>query len=207
MVALVPAKSLGLYVVAVAWGGLVSQLSASVGAVLFPRVASQTKPEQQAAAFSQGSRLGVTLVVLFGVPLAALTPLVLPAIFGRGFDDAVPAALILGAAGSLAGTNGILQEGLKGLGRPKAVMWSELMGVACTATLLIFLLRPLGIVGAALASFGGAATVAVYLLRQAQRITGLAFAALVFPNRRELYGLWQRARQFVDEMRRAPQGE
>jgi len=204
MAALLPARSLGLYVVAVAWSGIISQVPSAVGAVLFPRVASQPEAARQAEAFAQGSRLGVALVVLLAVPLALLTPWLLPLLFGARFAESVPAALILVAAGSLAGLNGILQEGLKGLGHPKAVMWSEFAGVGATATALFLLLRPLGIVGAALASLAGSATVAAFLLIQARRIARVSLSSLLLPRGREFAATWRRIRSVAEETASAP---
>jgi len=67
MISFLPAKTLGLYVVAVAWGNMVRPVLTAIGAVLFPRVASQESKNARNLIFAQGSRLGVTV----SIPLVA----------------------------------------------------------------------------------------------------------------------------------------
>ena len=67
MAGLLPARLLGLYVVAVAWSSATAPLLTALGAVLFPRVASQSTPEQQARALAQGSRLAILASLVLAV--------------------------------------------------------------------------------------------------------------------------------------------
>ena len=67
---------------------------------------------------------------------------------------AVPAGLILALVATIAAMNQVLEEnwGLRGSGCPVAVMRAEMAGLVVTAIALALMLRPMGIVGAAIAS-------------------------------------------------------
>ena len=63
---------------------------------------------------------------------------------------------------------------------------AELLGLAVTAMSLALLLRPLGIIGAAIASLLGYSTVTVALLASARQITGISIASLLLPRPAEM---------------------
>src|SRR5216683_2515295 len=84
--------------------------------------------------------------------------------------------------GAVLGLNYVLQEGLRGLGQPYAVLQAEFIGLAVTALALVLMLRPLGITGAALSSLLGYSTVTAGLLANAKRFTGSSPAALLCPR-------------------------
>lgn len=192
MAAFLPAQALGLYVVAVAWSGAVNPLLNALGAVVFPNVASEDGHERQAHAFAQGSRLGVLASIVMAFVLIILTPWMVPLLFGKNFASAIPAALVLVVAGAIAGLNLVMEEGLRGLGHPVSVMWAEFGGLAVTAISLLVLLRPLEIIGAALASLLGYSAVAFFLIVQARRLTGHSPVALLCPSVVEIRSFWNR---------------
>lgn len=192
MTAFLPLKMLGMYVVAVAWSNAGNPLLNALGAVLFPGVASQQTPAQQNRVLARGSRLGVLVSVVIGVVLMVVTPGALPLLFGIKFAPAIPAALVLVVAGAIAGLKLILIQGIRGLGHPAAVMWSEFGGLMVTGVSLLLLLRPLGIMGAALASLLGYSTAAVLLIVQIRQLTGYSLASLLCPTVREVTSGWER---------------
>lgn len=192
MMAFLPAQALGLYVAAVAWGGMVQPLLGALGTALFPHVASQADPAHRVRVFAQGSRLALLLSVGLGGLLLVLTPWGLPLLFGPAFASAVPAALVLVVASAVAAFNGVMEEGLRGLGRPSAVLWAELGGVGITVAALVGLLPPFGIVGAALASLLGYAGVSVVLLAQAIRSGDISSWTTFCPSGEDLRAVWSR---------------
>ena len=192
MAAFLPAKALGLYVVAAAWSRVPFSLLNAVGVVLFPKVASQKEPRQQARAFAQGSRFGVLLSLAIAVPSMILTPRALPLLFGGEFSAAIPVALVLVVAGGVQGINFILEEGFRGLGRPTAVMRAEFGGLAVMASSIFILMKVLGIVGVALAALFGYATVTIILMVQGLRFTGYPLSAFICPRSQEVYSGWQK---------------
>ena len=191
MAAFLPVQTLGLYVVAVAWSNAVHPILNAFGAVLFPRVASETDAQEQARVFSQGVRMSVLAAVAVAVPVLAATPWVLPFVFGEGFRPAIPAALVLIVAATISGLNQILQEGLRGLGHPKVVMWSEFAGLAVTALALWFLLQPFQILGAAIASLLGYSTVTLYLVARTRKYCGDVSITLM-PSTADAINAWQK---------------
>jgi O-antigen/teichoic acid export membrane protein len=94
--------------------------------------------------------------------------------------------LVLVPAAGVLGLNLVLQEGLRGLGRPYAVLQAELAGLAVTAVALVALLYPMGILGAAIASLLGYSTVTVVLLLGARRYAGMSPGSLLFLTGSEL---------------------
>jgi O-antigen/teichoic acid export membrane protein len=122
-----------------------------------------------------------------------VTPLMVPLLFGVEFAAAVPAALILVGAAAVAGLNVVIAEGLKGLGHPVFVMRAEFSGLGVTVVSLLLLLRPLEVVGAALASLLGYTAVTIFLLASACRLTEFPVGSL----------LWARLGEVLDAVRRA----
>ncbi len=192
MAGLMPAQVLGLYVVAVAWSSATSPLLGALGAVLFPRVASQASREDQVRALTQGSRLAILGSLIVAIIVTAFTPRAIPLLFGVKFAAAIPAALILVVAGAISAFNLVTEEGLKGLGQPAPVMWAEFGGLVVTVVSLWLMLRLLGIMGAALASLFGYSTVTIVLIASERSLTGCSIASLLCPTAGEVQIGWKR---------------
>lgn len=198
MAALLPAHTLGLYVVAVTWSNAVSPLPSALANVLFPRTAAQVRPEDRHRVFAKGVRFAVLTSVTVAAAVFILTPWMIPLLFGSAFADAIPAAFVLVAAAAIASVNMVLEEGLRGLGKPVLVLWAELAGLAVTVVALLFLLRPFGIVGAAVASVVGYSAVLITLVVASRALTHYTPLALLIPGRAELEQTWRAARRLVD---------
>jgi O-antigen/teichoic acid export membrane protein len=146
---------LGLYVVAVSWSGISGMALGAIGPVLFQRIAAERDMTHARALFGQATRAAIIISSGTAVAFAFVTPLSMAVLYGSGFRAAVPAALILVGASAIAMTNGVLEDGLRGLGDTRAILHAELLGLVGTAASLAMLLGPLGIIGAALASVFG----------------------------------------------------
>lgn len=196
MAAFLPASTLGVYVVAVAWSGMLAPLMLAFGNALFPRIAGTGQSdEQRGEVFARGLRIGVAMAIVLGLGAAAVTPLLLPVVFGSAFREAVPPALVLIAAAGVAGVNIIGQEGLRGLGRPGLVLRSEALGLVVTLAALAVLLPSFAIMGAALASLVGYLTVAALVAVGGRGVTSLPIRHLLVPTRADLVGLLGRLRR------------
>jgi O-antigen/teichoic acid export membrane protein len=182
MAGLLPPESLGLYAVAVAWSGAMLPMISAVGAVLFPRVASQTSHLERTEVLMQGTRIGSLVAISLGVISFIITPVILPWLFGTAFIPAISAALLLVVAGVISSMNMVLQEGARGLGQPKIVLWSESTGLVMTTVVLALSLRSLGILGAALASFCGYATTMIVMSVYLHRVISQPITALLLPG-------------------------
>src|SRR4051812_6447858 len=169
MMAFLDARTLGLYVVAVAWSGAVTPLLSAVGPVLVPTLSASTDARGQRRHLAHALRLtglgagGLTLVVLI------LTSKTIPLLFGPDYSAAVPAALVLVVASGLNGINLTLADGLRGLGRPQSVLVSEVLGLVATGVLLIILLSRFGSLGAAIASLAAYSVVCASLTSSIRR--------------------------------------
>lgn len=184
-----PPRELGLYSVATAWSLAVYPLLHALGAVIFPAVASEPVLERRNYLVVGAARVGATCAVLTGTIVGLMTPLGVPLLFGRSFQAAVPASVVLIFASSILWFNFVLAEGLKGLGRPKTVMIAEFIGLAVTLTGLVGLLPAFGIVGAGFSCVLGYGSVAIVLLHQTAKATEQPMRVLLKPNARELIGL------------------
>jgi O-antigen/teichoic acid export membrane protein len=190
MVAFLPSHSLGLYVVGVAWGNMVSPLLSAIGAVMFPKVAGEPNVSRQAQVFGQAARLAVFFSLLLGGLIFILTPWGLPWIFGEKFHEAVPVALVLVAAGAVSGLNLVLEDGLRGLGRPTTLLWAEGVGVFVTVLSLWLLLPLFRMMGAAIASLLGYSAVNIFLTIWATRLTKASISAMLWPAWSEVRSVW-----------------
>ncbi|PYU01234.1 MAG: hypothetical protein DMG38_04255 [Acidobacteria bacterium] len=192
MAALFAPRQLGLYVVAVAWSGAAAPAASAIGAVAFPRVASQRLAAAGAETLGQTIRLGILACACVGGVVLILAPVGIPLLFGARFAPAIPAALILTVAGAVLGLNVILEEGVRGLGDTRVILWSELAGLVTTIAALALLLRPLGIVGAAIASLLAYVAVCVSLVIQVRSKIGCSATNLLRPRRADFLFVRQR---------------
>ena len=190
LAALLPPRLLGLYVVAAAWSTMTSPILEGVGLFLFPHVAAQKSLEDQSRALTRITRLITPLALVEVVALCLVTRWGLVLIFGEPYRDAVPAALILVVASAALYLGQLLEEGLRGLGKPFPILWAELGGLAITAISLIALLRPIGILGAAISSLLGYFVVWTILVLNVSSITGLSLTEILVPRYSEFRSSW-----------------
>ena len=186
MAAIVAPRALGLYVVAVAWSGAVSPLLNSVGAAILPSVASAESRDLAVARLIQGVKAACVLAVLVCAAMVTVTPVAVVFLFGPIYRGAVPAALVLVPAAGVLGINLALQESVRGLGFPYTVLRAELFGLAITGLSLAVMLRPLGILGAAISSLLGYSTVMAALVTSAMRLANTSARELLVPSADEV---------------------
>jgi len=182
IIALLPPHDLGYYVVAVAWSGASAPVLSAVGAVLFPRVAMQSEEGRRAEMLGIALQGGLVVAALLGAGLAALALPLLPLVYGERFAPSVPSALVLAPAGAVLAWAAIAESGLRGLGRPSAVLVAEGVGAAVTLAALPVLLSTDGILGAAIASLLGYSAVAAVAVLAIARSTDQRLRALVMPT-------------------------
>ncbi|SRR5579875_356510 len=186
MAGLLSPENLGLYVAAVAWSGAINPLMSAIGAVLLPKVAAHEAEADRLRSFCRGSRLAALFALLLTPLLLVVTPWGVVLLFGRNFRAAIPAALILVPAGAIAALNTVIEDGLRGLGIPAAPLYAQLAGMLTTLISLYLLLRPMGIVGASIASLAGYSTIMLALLLETRWLTGRSPAELLLPRTAEL---------------------
>jgi O-antigen/teichoic acid export membrane protein len=152
MTSLVAPEVLGKYVVAVSWSGALGPLSGAFASVLFPKISLAASPKEKKEILFKARNVSLAGSLAMVVPLLLITPYVVPMLYGQEFKSAVGPAMLLLIAAVFLGLNGVLEEGLKGMGRPNDVFLAEALGAALTMLMLLILLKPLGALGAAVAS-------------------------------------------------------
>jgi O-antigen/teichoic acid export membrane protein len=152
MASFLPASNLGMYVTAVAWSSALTPVNSAFAAVLFPNVAATAAASDQRRAIRRALSVAGCSSVLGAGCMGLLARPVIPLAFGQRFEAAVLPAYVLLLAAVFSGLTGVLEEGLKGMGHPRLVMKAEVGGLVVTLAALLAFLKPLGALGAAIAS-------------------------------------------------------
>lgn len=182
MVAFITPTLLGIYAASVSWGGAIVPILSAIGIVAFPKIASKSNNSERKDSLIQSIHLGLIMGSFLCLLLIILTPIFIPLLFGQEFTPAIPSAMILVIAGFFSSMNIILEESTRGLGNPKAVLYAEIVGLFVTCLLLLLLLRPLGIIGAAISSLVGYSLITVTLVFLLKMETGCSLKELLIPT-------------------------
>ena len=193
IIAFLPARSLGFYVVAVAWGGGVAPMLSAIGSVLFPHVSAEPDTCRRGQLLATALQGGAVVAAVTALPFILLAPVALPLVFGARYAPSIPSALVLVPAGAILAWAGIAEEGLRGLGRPTIVLVAESVAAVVTLTSLPVLLHFFGIMGAAVASLLGYTTIAVFTACAISRSTRLPLRQLMVPSRASMKSMMLRA--------------
>ena len=115
---------------------------------------------------------GVLACPLF-LGLAALAPVLVPTVFGRAWDPAVPVVQVMMLLGILTSMSTVQAAVIRGMGKPHWEMISALVGALLTAAMLIFA-APFGLEAAAASVVLGAMAVWPLDAMFVRRLTGLS---------------------------------
>lgn len=162
-----PASSLGLYVVAVTYANVLLTIPGSAAMVMLPEIVREHQAGTAGACAERWYRRALWASVVGATLLALAAVVLVPALFGSAFADAVPIAMVLVPATIILGMNQLLSTAFRGVGRPEVGSTSELIGVIVTLVGLGILLPRYGIFGAAAASLAAYTSSHLYLLRHA----------------------------------------
>ena len=164
------ANSLGIYVVAAAFGNLSSFLLSSLGLVATPRLAaaSGSRPEERRLT-GLFLAAGVALAGAISLTLILLVPILIPLFFGRAFEAAVPVARILIASGFFLAFRRLLTAVSQGLGIPGAASTAEGVTFFCFLAGLAVLVPAHGVEGAATALLSAGVLASALLLHSIAR--------------------------------------
>lgn len=146
---------LGIYVVARSTGSIIASLPASLG-IISLSAAARLNRENGFEPLAQMIRRGATISIILAGFLAPFLPFLIPFIYGSGFKDATPLALILLFGVILAGLANVAEQALRGHGKPMAGISARIAGIIT-----------LGIAGSGGAYWGGGIGVALgYVVSQ-----------------------------------------
>lgn len=190
MAGLVSSRQLGLYAVAVTIASITHGLIIAVSAALFPRVAAGG-----GELAARGCRVTVAIVGAAGTALAAVSPVLVPFVFGAEFEDAVPMVVILLAASIPLAASVVLATALVAVDEPGAAMRAELIGLAVTIPALIAFVPGAGGLGAAVISLIAYSLRLAYQLRSAAGAFGTPWWSFVLPTLHDLRWLSARVRR------------
>lgn len=140
------AREIGLYAVVVTFGGLVSIATSAIGLVVMPELARCRESQRKRRTI----RLTLALAVLTaGIGTACLLMVgqrLIPMIFGSGYVSAYGAAWPAIVGCGVLAVNGVSGEVLRGLGRPKSVLRTEVGTlIAVVAAIALLPTGPMGV--------------------------------------------------------------
>jgi O-antigen/teichoic acid export membrane protein len=151
VVSLLNTEAAGIYAVAAAFANGPSSLGDALGITSFAVLSNERNKESQEKIITGTFRQSALVSCGVGLVLAGLIPLLVVPLFGFEFSRAIRPAVVLALAGSLTASANILNQGLRGLGRPHSGLVSQLVGIGVMALAALFLLRRFGLMGMAFA--------------------------------------------------------
>jgi O-antigen/teichoic acid export membrane protein len=151
VVSLLSTESAGIYVVAAALANGQSSLGDALGITSFAVVSNERNTGNQEKIITETFRQSALVSSGMGLVLACLIPFLVVPLFGIEFSRAIRPAVVLALAASLTASANILNQGLRGAGRPHAGLVSQLFGTGVMALAALFFLRRFGLMGMAFA--------------------------------------------------------
>jgi len=142
--------------VALTFGNAQSSLGEALGITSLRLHQTKKSSESRKTFLMETFRHSALVSAGLGLALSCLIPFLVRPLFGADFSAAIRPAMILAIAAALTTSSDILNEGLRGAGRPYAGLVSQLLGTAVLAIAALLLLRKFGLVGMAWAVLVGA---------------------------------------------------
>jgi O-antigen/teichoic acid export membrane protein len=155
VVSLLNTEAAGLYAVASAFANGQSSIGDALGITSFGVLSNERNSGSQEKIITETFRQSALLSCAVGLVLSCLIPFLVVPLFGFAFAGAIWPAVVLALAASLAGSANILNQRLRGAGRPHAGLVSQLLGAGVLALAALFFLRRFGLMGMALAVMVG----------------------------------------------------
>jgi O-antigen/teichoic acid export membrane protein len=189
---------LGQYVVAVTMSTGVSLVSTTIATIALPSISQRgIEHNVQTAMLGRLLRFNLWISLLAAVGLVLFASFFISVLFGSDYLEAVSATQVLAFAAMVAGMNGVLAAGLKGLGKPLISTYGEIAGLIATATFLFLLLPRWQILGAAVASLIAYSVTFVIMYLYTWRKLHLVPSAAFLPRLEDWQTVmvsWQRVR-------------
>jgi O-antigen/teichoic acid export membrane protein len=160
---MVPAARLGQYAIAVTYATAGLSLGLAPSLQMYSHFSQQEKPDRAAY-----RRLLVRTLLLLTASCAVaglLAPFIIPFVFGRGYEMAVPPALILIVSSPVLSLSAMFSAIWKSAGKPLVAAKAQGVGLLLTVISLPIAIRYFGIVGAALVSIIVYVAIAAWLAR------------------------------------------
>jgi O-antigen/teichoic acid export membrane protein len=169
VVSLMSAQAAGIYAVASAFGNAQFSLGDAVGITSFAVLSNEKNIARQKKILTETFRQSMLVSAGLALLMSCVIPLIVTPLFGGAYSQAVRPAVILSLAASLTASGNILNQGLRGAGRPYGGFASQLMGTAALVFSAALLLKPFGLQGMACAVAIGACAQLLLLVASAAR--------------------------------------
>ncbi|HEY8204451.1 MAG TPA: oligosaccharide flippase family protein [Pyrinomonadaceae bacterium] len=188
--------AIGLYVIAVRLSEMTTLVAGAIGSALMPEVAGMEKKGE--TLWARSFRFAIYINVLMIVPLWLGASFILKILFGPSFVPAAGAFRWLLLAAMVLGCGSIVISGLRGFGHPGLSTLARFSAAVATAITLPFMLRRLGINGAALASLIGYSTMLTVALVAFALKRRVNLWKSLRPRREDIaFANWKTIRNFV----------
>ena len=178
VVSLLNTEAAGIYAVAAAFANGQSSLGDALGITSFAVVSNERNSGSQERIITETFRQSALVSCGVGLVLAGLIPFLVVPLFGFQYSRSIWPAVVLALAACLAASTNILNQGLRGAGRPHAGVLSQLLGSGVLALGALFFLRRFGLMGMAWAVLLSSCTQMLVLVAAAAnylRISPLLF--------------------------------
>ena len=149
VVSLLSTDAAGIYAVAATFASGQFSLGEALGITSFAVVSNEKDSGRQEKIITETFRQSALFSCGAALLLAGLIPFLVQPLFGFEFSRAIWPAVVLALAGSLTTSANILNQSLRGAGRPHAGLLSQLVGTAVMGLAALFLLRRFGLMGMA----------------------------------------------------------
>ena len=150
---------------------------AAIGNVAFPRLAGRrevTGATRRLQRLSVLASAGLTAAIM--LPLAAVSPWLVPLVFGAAYRGAVPLLWVLTPGTVFLTCGQVTGDVLRGRRQPAVVAWAQGIAAIFTVALLFALLPLVGVYGAAIASTVSYGVALAVMLRRLSRLPHHAVA-------------------------------
>jgi O-antigen/teichoic acid export membrane protein len=151
VVSLLNTEAAGIYAVAAAFANGQSSLGDALGITSFAVLSNERNAGSQEKIITETFRQSALVSCWAGLVLSCLIPFLVVPLFGFEFSRAIWPAVVLALAASLTASTNVLNQGLRGAGRPHAGLVSQLFGTGVMALAALFFLRRFGLMGMAFA--------------------------------------------------------
>lgn len=184
ILAMLDPTALGLYAVAITIAGSAIQtVAGATTTILLPKVVAATDKATQARQVATATSASLFIAALLNGAVAAVSPILIPRLFGADFSGAVPVAVVLCLGQTFRTAADILAWGLRGLDDWKAMPTTAGVALVVFFPLGALLAEPYGPTGIALALAAGNFACLVFVLFRACQKTELEPTAFLIPPR------------------------
>ena len=174
VVSLLNTEAAGIYAVAAAFANGQSSIGDALGITSFAVLSNERNAASREKIITETFRQSALVSCGSGLVLSCLIPFLVVPLFGFEFSRAIWPAVVLALAASLTASGNILNQGLRGAGRPHAGLVSQLFGTGVLALAALLFLRRFGLMGMAVAVLMSACAQVLVLIAAAAKWLGIS---------------------------------